>query len=146
MSQLLPCPSCARHVRQSESACPFCETALSLEDVPARAMPTQRLGRAATFAFGAAMATSVAACGTANTPGDADNPGDRPDANVAMNDAGTDGGLVAAYGGPPIDAGTDAAFVGMYGGPPPMDAGPAPDAWGAALYGAPPPPPEPEQP
>lgn len=65
MNQLVPCPSCARHVRQSESACPFCSVALALEHLPAPVLPRGRLGRAATFAFGASLvgATSLVACG-----------------------------------------------------------------------------------
>ncbi len=139
MSALFPCPSCSRHVRAIETACPFCGDALSLTDAPARAMPTQRLGRAATFAFGAAMATSVVGCGTATNPGG--DSGAQTDAFVATADVGTDAGLIAAYGGPPIDAGNDAATVAADGGSS-VDAD-QPDVWGAALYGAPPPPPEP---
>jgi len=65
MNHLVPCPSCARHVRQSEAACPFCATELSLEQLSPPALPRTRLGRAATFAFGASLvgATSLVACG-----------------------------------------------------------------------------------
>ena len=28
MRSLIPCPSCQRHVESTETACPFCETAL----------------------------------------------------------------------------------------------------------------------
>lgn len=127
-------------MRVVETACPFCAAAISL-DQTARPMPTQRLGRAATFAFGAALATGALGCGTSTTPG--------TDANVGMFDAayggppldaGTDGGLVAAYGGPMIDAGSDGGNVGpAYGAP--SDAGE--DSGNIALYGAPPAPPEP---
>jgi hypothetical protein len=100
-------------------------------------MPTQRLGRAATFAFGAAIAAAAPGCGQSTTP-----PG--TDAYVAPADAGTDASIVAAYGGPMIDAGTDTGLAAAYGGPP-IDAGPAPEDSGtAALYGAPPIPPEPQ--
>ena len=57
MSQLIPCPSCGRHVRRTESACPFCAASVSFEHVPTRPMPSVRLGRAAIFAFGATVAT-----------------------------------------------------------------------------------------
>lgn len=65
MNQLIPCPGCNRHVRQAESSCPFCSAALSLADVPEHALPRTRLGRAATFAFGATLvgATALVACG-----------------------------------------------------------------------------------
>lgn len=143
MSALHPCSSCGRHVRLTENACPFCGSTLALAHVAPRPMPTQRLGRAAAFAFGAAVAASTAGCGTSTT---------------AEGDAGTDayyGSLDAAYGGPPIDAGNDAVAIAAYGGPP-IDAAVVddaaivdadlPDVWGAALYGAPPPPPAPEEP
>ena len=65
MNQLIPCPGCNRHVRQAESSCPFCSAALSLADVPEHTLPRTRLGRAATFAFGATLvgATALVACG-----------------------------------------------------------------------------------
>lgn len=164
MSQLHPCPSCARHVKKAEAVCPFCGTSISLSGVAPRTRPTQRMGRAATFAFGAAVATSLAACGGGTTPTGTDantsidsgvSPlyGGPPDAD------GTDGGGGAMYGGPPGDAGTDSGGPAPAYGAPPDDAGvdsggPAPayggpipaddagqDAGGgsAPLYGAPPP-------
>lgn len=65
MNHLVPCPSCARHVRQSEASCPFCAVELALGHVSSPAVPRVRLGRAATFAFGASLvgATSLVACG-----------------------------------------------------------------------------------
>ncbi len=118
---LHPCPSCGRHVRRSETTCPFCATALSFAGVPERGVPAVRLGRAATFAFGAAVATAGAASlvgcaapaygapprdtGVDATAGDAAEPVDA-----------FAGGFDAAYGGPPIDASD------------PSDAGPPVDA------------------
>ena len=132
---LHPCHSCGRHVRRSETRCPFCAVLVSFEGVPERGVPSVRLGRAATFAFGAAVATSaLAGCGPTSSS---------PDANGGSFDA--------AYGGPPRDAavvdlgGMDAAY-----GAPPHDAN-APDANSpdansavvdtglSAAYGAPPP-------
>jgi hypothetical protein len=133
MTQLLPCPSCARHVRQTETGCPFCGTSLSLADVPGRAVPTQRLARAATFAFGAAIATSVAACGGGTTPGN--DAGGVVPLYGAPNDAGYDASTLAMYGGPTIDAGSDAGGPGPLYGAPTIDAGS--DAGGPApAYGA----------
>ena len=60
MTQLIPCPGCNRHVRQAETSCPFCSAALSLADVPEHALPRTRLGRAATFAFGATLVSGFA--------------------------------------------------------------------------------------
>ena len=65
MTQLIPCPGCNRHVRQAETSCPFCSTELSLGHVPAHLLPRTRLGRAATFAFGATIvgAATLVGCG-----------------------------------------------------------------------------------
>lgn len=94
-ARLIPCPDCARHVRATEVACPFCSAALPVTQA-ARAWPRStgtRLSRAALFALGASAA-AVAACG-GETNGDA-----------------TDGGVVAdasqdrmapVYGAPPHD-------------------------------------------
>ena len=140
MSQLHPCPSCARHVKKAEAACPFCGASISLGGVAPRTRPTQRMGRAATFAFGAAVATSVVACSSpAPTPGNdaagtdaavvtdtgtSDDGGGSEDAATAV-DANIDTGTpVAAYGGPMFDTGSDqdagadtGAPTTLYGGP-----------------------------
>lgn len=114
MSQLTPCPECQRHVRKTEARCPFCDSALSLSHVPDRVLPRQRLGRAATFAFGAGVvgATALVSCS---------------------------GDVVPMYGAPGVDGGSAGSAV--YGGPPSGstsggtsngDAGA-----GTAVYGAP---------
>ena len=145
---LIPCQSCARHVRATESACPFCAALLpvSARSVQ-RAVPQARLGRAATFAFGAAaLAVSAAACGD-----------DDGDDTTPTADLGTDGGIGRDLGttdsgradrdlGASGDLGTardlgaeeDLGGVGpLYGGPP-VDAG-QPDFGGIApAYGIPP--------
>jgi hypothetical protein len=102
MSQLTPCPECQRHVRKTEARCPFCDSALSLADVPAPALPRRRMSRAATFAFGAGVvgATTFGGC-TLEDPG----------------------GNVAVYGAPPAAGagGEDSSFGGsaqpVYGAP-----------------------------
>jgi hypothetical protein len=119
MSLLTPCPECRRHVRKTETQCPFCGEAVSLAHVPAPALPRKRLGRAATFAFGASVigATSLVAC----SDGDDQSPG------------------TAVYGAPP--GGSSYAGSAVYGAPPSgsstggnnnADAGAA-----TAVYGAP---------
>jgi hypothetical protein len=64
MTHLVPCPSCQRHVRAGEGSCPFCAVSLELAAMPPPRLPRSRLGRAATFAFGATIAglTSLSAC------------------------------------------------------------------------------------
>jgi hypothetical protein len=66
MNHLTPCTICSRHVRVSESACPFCGSALDLSDVPPPVVPARRLGRAALFTFSATLAAGLAAasCGS----------------------------------------------------------------------------------
>lgn len=106
----IPCPQCRRHVRGTDSTCPFCATALP-NDQGSRAIgtPTSRLGRGALFAF----AVSVSACG-ASTTGDAvttdsgatDTGSSKADTGSPADTLVTDtGGTVAAYGAPPIDSG-----------------------------------------
>jgi hypothetical protein len=121
---LAPCAACARHVRVSEEACPFCGVPLAASmraSAPPRG-PAMRLTRAALFAFGALGASAVAAtaaagCGTTTQNGlyggpaiDFTDGGDESDATYAPQD-----------GSPGIepDAG-DAAVVGQdagYGSP-----------------------------
>ena len=109
MSALSQCPGCSRHVKVTETACPFCGIAVSLLDrvAPEATSSGKRLGRAALLAIGAATAI---ACET---------PKAEPN------------GPAAVYGGPPVearDAGTPvpvpvpSASVDtdrtIYGGPP----------------------------
>ncbi len=86
MSDLRPCPSCARHVRSSEATCPFCDALVP----PAEAKGSThvgRLGRAALFVAGtaivAASATAAVGCGP-----------DKPPPNPNLN---------KPYGAPPAD-------------------------------------------
>jgi hypothetical protein len=123
--RLLACPGCARHVRVSESACPFCGAALpdsfGAGDAPRK---PARLTRAALYALGATSltiaATASAGCGTSGG---------------GSGDSGSDQMAVAAYGCPP-DACGPAREDGS-----PGDAGPGDDGPGdmdvTAAYGGP---------
>ena len=153
-SSLVPCPSCARHVRATERACPFCRSALSAS-LGAKVIPgaTQRLSRAAAFTF----ATTLAATGcltlksdgvdasTADlgSPADTGATTDRGTDTGATTDTGTtpdtgvrpdagvpndDGGFLAMYGGPPQDSGVDSGAPDDNGGIAPLYGLPAPDA------------------
>lgn len=66
---LSACPSCARHVRVSESACPFCQSALgdAFRAAPTRPAPGIRLARAALFALGTGV-TLTPACSSSSEP------------------------------------------------------------------------------
>src|SRR5437762_13997666 len=98
MSELVPCPECQRHVRKTEASCPFCGEALSLSHLPPPVLPTRRLGRAATFAFGASVVGATALVGCSD---------------------GSDGADIAVYGAPPAGMGGMNAGGGpVYGAPP----------------------------
>ncbi len=134
---LAACPSCARHLRVSEVACPFCGAVLpdSLRESTPPQPPAARLTRAALFAFGTGTLALAPGCSSSS-------PNTTPDAGVVfappyglapIPDGGTDdGGLgvgIAAYGGsgvmPDSDGGASDATVGdatvgddaAYGGP-----------------------------
>jgi hypothetical protein len=132
MTQLIPCPSCNRHVRQSESECPFCSAELSLAHVPAPLLPRSRLGRAATFAFGATVvgATALVGCGS-DDDDDGGGKGGKggTTAMAGMSNGGSTVGPV--YGAPAGGTGGDTASGGSAGT---GNTG----GGGMALYGAPP--------
>lgn len=112
VTTLVPCSSCARHVRASETACPFC--AVALTGIAKRAPLSPVLTRAA-FMF--ASATALAACGKEQGPvPPPPGPSDKNDMRQAP-----------AYGAPPPDTAMVAPAV-LYGAPPenllvPPDAG-----------------------
>jgi len=89
MASLILCPSCNRHLRTSESACPFCsaDVRAAIANAAPRPIPTGHLSRAAMMAFAAAN-LGVTACG-----GDA-----RSDTGVPALD-GSPGGSNAGAGG-----------------------------------------------
>lgn len=108
-----PCPSCARHVRSYETACPFCEARLPGEctlpdDVGAepRSPGGRPLTRAALVLMGA---TAITACGKSGA-----------------NDPAAHGSAVDIYGPAPVaDAGLaepPPLPVAVYGPPPIADA------------------------
>ncbi len=141
MTQLIPCPGCNRHVRQAESSCPFCSAQLSLSHLPEHALPRTRLGRAATFAFGATLvgATALVGCGGESegkkeggggTGGTAQAGSSSGGSNAGQNAGGT--GITPVYGAPA--AGTGNAAGSSSGG----NQGTAGfGAGGGPVYGAP---------
>ena len=98
MTDLEPCPRCDRHVRVTETACPFCAVALDFADREPRALPRARLGRAATFAFGV-IATTQSACGDNKTGHPA------PVDAAAPADSSIDAGNVPIYAAAPTPDG-----------------------------------------
>jgi len=84
---LSACPACERHVRVSETTCPFCAATLSdaFRATPAPRRLATRLSRAALFALGTTGATAAAlACSDDST-------------ETSLENCCPD-----AYGGPPI--------------------------------------------
>jgi hypothetical protein len=111
-ARLLACPSCSRHVRSSERACPFCqgEIPAAFATAPAPRGPTQRLSRAALYAFSATslgLATGLAtACSSSAEP----LYGGVPVSDAASTDGAQEGATAQPlYGAPgvPLDASMD---------------------------------------
>ncbi len=148
--RLIPCLTCARHVRESDVACPFCgaDTAESIASAaPMPRLEGRPLTRAAILFAATTSAAAVGACG--KSPAE-------PDANTVVQPYGVpvpqDSGpppntIVAPYGVPmpPPDAGIDSGkkhppttqteppvSVPAYGVPPPSNLT-------APAYGVPPP-------
>jgi hypothetical protein len=123
---LYPCEACERHIKGSETACPFCSATLSEGfGVCAKTAASRAKGpltRAAILFVGAATA---AACSGAVEPEPGDDGGNVADAsNEASKDAARDdGNPVAMYGpapvdaSPPTDSAADAADDADTGGP-----------------------------
>jgi hypothetical protein len=118
--RLLACKSCGRHVRITESACPFCESPLppNLAKAIRPQAPGLHLSRAALYAFGATSLTLAAACSRAEGEKSSDA------SETVTVEAGHDQGVRSTTdaGGAEADQGDDGATVAMYGGPPPDQA------------------------
>ena len=153
---LVPCPSCARHVRVSDVLCPFCATALP-EDLRAsapRALPPAGMSRAARYALGVALATATAAapgCSTSRSEDAGVDLGGVMPLYGAAADGGTDagvdlGGPIPMYGAAADagadaarpDAGTDLGVIAPPYGIAPADAGEVDLGAPVAHYGGPP--------
>lgn len=132
--RLLPCPSCARHVRASDTACPFCASALPEAPAMAATQSPGRLSRAALYAMGAsAAAAAAAACTVTAVP--------VYGAPSVPIDGGQDAqNSTPVYGGPPADAADDRVLADAGLGDAASDADDGGDADSGAVpaYGAPP--------
>jgi hypothetical protein len=142
-ARLLACPSCSRHVRATERACPFCSEALpeTFAAAPAPRAPTKRLSRAALYAFGATSITVAAACSSGSGTPAGDTDGSTADASPDSPSAMPLYGAAAPDGGFDDDAEPDVTAVPLYGASPveagePTD-GPEFDGRAVAAYGAP---------
>jgi hypothetical protein len=67
-SRFVPCPACARHVKQGDSTCPFCGASAPVASPPLAApTATGRLSRSALFAARAAgVALAAAGCSSSS--------------------------------------------------------------------------------
>jgi hypothetical protein len=126
-SLLLVCPSCERHVRAVDTACPFCKLELSAATRASLALrpPTVRLGRAALYALGMGTISLTGACG-GTVIGAADSGSEEAGADGMMTlDAAEEPcNCGAAYGGSPVDAEMDQITVAPPYGIAPFDAEP----------------------
>lgn len=94
-----PCASCRRHVRVTDSSCPFCGCTAIGDATPAA---RGRIPRRLAAVFATAM---IAGCSSTETPvyGAPAPPADSAtDADTSVSDTGLPGTL---YGGPPVDGG-----------------------------------------
>ena len=113
--KLTPCTSCARLVRVTDAACPFCSAAVA-GAADAGSQVVKHLSRAAMLVGAAAIGVACSSTGQAPMYG-----APPPDASVDGSDDAKADGPIAMYGGPPVDSGLDAAPDGpiaAYGGPP----------------------------
>lgn len=136
---LVPCPACQRHVRVSESDCPFCGAAIGERQGTGRVpVVTKRLGSLAVMAFRtAALGAAIAGCGG----DDSSNPAADSGSDVGSGGSGSAGtGGTVGIGGAPTDntggstgsggtggaSGMGGASTGTGGSAPPLDGGPVP--------------------
>lgn len=125
MSQLVPCPSCNRHVRLTASSspslqslslqCPFCEAALdvaalSQQHAPRRGALQTGVKRAVVFAMGASMAAACgddvgqAIYGAPVAPSESSSSSDAEATTEGVDSTSEAPTNVALYGGPPSEA------------------------------------------
>lgn len=146
---LAPCSGCQRHVRVSESACPFCGLARRAAAATGVSEEPSGLSRAAVLVLGASLA--LAGC----RRGDDGGPTMAPNNNNNASQHSTEPSSADIYGGPPPPAQRRQPDPNItapaYGAPPgtgpsaptPMatDGGAAPPSVEVQAYGAPAPPP-----
>jgi hypothetical protein len=138
---LVPCPSCGRHVRPAERACPFCASALP-DDLASRVRPVlrRRVSRAAMMLFASSVGT--VGLGTTGVAGCGSDASTTPSADADGVDT-----MPAPTYGVPIDSSVDMAVDSAPGDSSPADARDAGDAGDSGdtadtpgtLYGVPPP-------
>jgi hypothetical protein len=111
MTPLAVCPECQRHLRRTETTCPFCSADVrdAFSKMLPRAIPTERLGRTALLAFAAAN-IGVAACG-----GDVSTPlygAPAPDGSISTGGASGGSNTGGASGGSKATGGASGSNTG----------------------------------
>lgn len=108
--QFTPCPTCARHVKQSDRVCPFCGANAADSGLDPQTVYRKGMSRSALFAAAAAAAVASTACTNAPQPlyGGVVPPSDASSTTSSATSTGTPT-LDAAYGAVvlPMDAGTE---------------------------------------
>jgi hypothetical protein len=112
---LAPCPSCARHVRLTDDACPFCAAALprAFREQTAPVSPAKRLNRAALYALRmGAVSMAAVACGGSVLAGGGDG-GESDSATIqdGANGGGSSGGSSGGREDAPYTVAPDGGFV-----------------------------------
>ena len=136
-SRFAPCPACARHVKEGDSACPFCGAGVSFVSAPVAPTAAGRLSRSALFSASAGRA-ALATTGCSSSSSQPAYGG--VDAASASSSGGSSDGSSTppddgAGGTSPSEAGSVQPLYG-YGAVAPTAAGPQRCEGGAmALYG-----------
>lgn len=132
------CAGCSRHVRSSDTSCPFCGVARAAGEVPRRSAHPSTLSRAS-LVFGQVAALAAVASAVACSPAE---PPASPVSPSPSSVAPIDTAPVAMYGAPPaVDSGAGPApQPSSAPSTPPQANGPgADDPPGmGTVYGAPP--------
>jgi hypothetical protein len=138
-SRFAPCPACARHVKEGDSACPFCGAGVSFVSAPVAPTAAGRLSRSALFAASAVSAALAATgCSSSSVSPAYGGPGVPVDAASASSSGGSSDGSSTppddgSGGTPPNEAGS---VQPLYGAVAPTDSGPERfDGSAIALYG-----------
>ncbi len=137
MSALVPCEVCSRHVRATETCCPFCDAKRVAREVAPR-RTANRVSRAALFAMGAAMA--IDGCGGGGGESVSAVYGGPPQEQPAPQETQgqeVEPGHEAPLDDPPSDE-TDDETESDATDPPPTEATDMDDGAPVTLYGGPP--------
>jgi hypothetical protein len=102
VERLLPCAACARHVKSSDAACPFCGASMLGVASPATE-PFRRMAAAAAVTAGVVALTGCSSSSSPSVSAYYGSAGITDAGPTNSDDAGDDGpSVVVFYGGPGI--------------------------------------------